>query len=44
MVEFYPYIENGSAFDPADLKAMSMAFDGVCAALKLNHDARAGTQ
>jgi hypothetical protein len=36
-----PYIKGESAFDPADLKAMSIAFDGMCAALKLNQDARA---
>jgi hypothetical protein len=41
MVPISPYIEDQLAFDPADLKAMSMAFDRMCATLKLNHDARA---
>jgi hypothetical protein len=30
-----------AAFDPADIKAMSMALDDVCEALKINGDATA---
>jgi hypothetical protein len=41
VVAIYPYVKEESAFDPVDVEAMSMAFDDVCAALMLNHDARA---
>ena len=41
MVAIHPDIKDESAIDPADLKAMSIAFDDVCAALKVNYDMRA---
>jgi hypothetical protein len=36
-----PFLRNESAFDPRDVRAMSMALDDVCAVLKLNSDERA---
>jgi hypothetical protein len=35
------FLKEEPAFDPADVKAMSMAFDDVCKALRLNGDKRA---
>jgi hypothetical protein len=41
MIIITPDLKDESAFDPAELKAMSMALDDVCAALKLKHGAKA---
>jgi hypothetical protein len=41
MIIITPDLKDASAFDPAELKAMSMALDDVCAALKLKDGAKA---
>ena len=38
MAAIVPFLKEEPAFDPADIKAMSMAFDDVCKALLLNGD------
>jgi hypothetical protein len=35
------FVKDESAFDPEDIKAMSMALEDVCNALKLNGNAKA---
>jgi hypothetical protein len=39
----HPYLGNG-AFDPNDIKAMSMALDDVCKTLKLTDGAKAARE
>jgi hypothetical protein len=41
MAAIVPFLKGEPAFDPADIKAMSMALDDVCKALLLNSDERA---
>jgi hypothetical protein len=41
MAAIVPFLKGEPAFDPADIKAMSMAPDDVCKALLLNGDERA---
>jgi hypothetical protein len=36
-----PFLEGESVFEPSDLKAMSMALEDVCKALKLDGNAKA---
>jgi hypothetical protein len=41
MPDIIPFLRNESAFDPRDVRAMSMALDDVCAALERRSDERA---
>jgi hypothetical protein len=41
MTAIVPFLKEEPAFDPADIKPMSMALDDVCKALLLNGDERA---
>jgi hypothetical protein len=41
MATIVPFLKDEPAFDPADIKAMSMALDDVCKALLLNGDVKA---
>jgi hypothetical protein len=41
MVAIIPFLKDEFVFEPADIKAMSMAFDDVCKSLDLNGDKRA---
>jgi hypothetical protein len=41
MAAILPFLKQEPAFDPADIKAMSMALDDVCKALLLDGDERA---
>jgi len=36
-----PFLRDAGAFDPDDIKAMSLAYEDVCKALDINGDARA---
>jgi hypothetical protein len=41
MPAIVPFLKSEPAFDPTDIKAMSMALDDVCKALSLNGDEQA---
>jgi hypothetical protein len=41
MPDIIPFLNEESAFDPRDIRAMSMALDDVCKSLKLSSDQRA---
>jgi hypothetical protein len=41
MPDIIPFLNEESAIDPRDIRAMSMALDDVCKSLKLSSDQRA---